>query len=194
MNCTQGVECPNTTCNGVLIRRQNEPGGEVLDFTCAQCKRVSLPRNRQGTGPLDLEQQANAMLQQGLAAARQAVSSAHARPVQQCACAACLIMPWQADSALMLPLCPALVTTACRHRAPRTCTLHKQPVPVLQGTAAARSVFEELLASFSGKGRLHPSHLVLHDRSAPTNSLPASLTCDEASAMLLTAAMVCCPT
>ena len=86
MTCSQGVECPSATCNGVLIRRQEGPGGEVLDFTCAQCQRVVPPKNRQGTGPLDLEQQAHVMLRQGLAAARQAVSCAHARPAGLAMC------------------------------------------------------------------------------------------------------------
>ena len=93
----------------------------------------------------------------------------------------------QIDSALLLRRYSAPVTAACCHRAPDARTLHKQPVPALQGTAAAGPVFEELLASFSGKGRLHPSHLVLHDRSAPTYQLPASsMYADN------TAAMVCC--
>lgn len=176
MLCVQGVECPNAVCNGVLIRRQEEPGGEVLDFICAQCKRVVLPKNRQGTGPLDLEQRADAMLQQGLAVARQAVSSPLHRAKQH----SCLIMPCSLNPHLCCH--SATLSCACHDRLltqspPHACTLHKQPVPALQGTAAARPVFEELLASFSGKGRLHPSHLVLHDRSVPMKfSLPASLT------------------
>ena len=115
---------------------------------------------------------------------------------EQCACAAGRLGPVQQPRLIM----PCRLTAhfwghsvlrlslQLAAQGPHACTLHKQPAPALQGTAAARPIFEELLAAFSGKGRLHPGHVVLHGRSAPTNSLPASLTCDDASTMLVSAA------
>ena len=160
----------------------------MLDFTCTQCKRVVPPKNEQGTGPLDLEQRANAMLQQGLAAARQAVSSAHARPVQQ----SCLIVHCRLSShvrchsvlrlslqlADMRPLMHGLCTSSqclrCRALQPPALSMRSCSHPL-----AARAGFI-------------PATLCCMTGLCPRLSLPASLVCDDASAMLMAAAVVCC--
>lgn len=84
---TQGISCGKGQCREVLLR-DTQDSGQAEVFKCVGCGRTAAARNVDGTGPLDIERQADDLYSHAVELLRQQVCCIHCIQFEHHRCAA----------------------------------------------------------------------------------------------------------